>query len=237
MSLKLKKFRILLLSYLIFMGTVFLNDPVFVGASGSFTSQTSFAIPDCNATIFFVIEGTYGRAVLENNTWVFTDLTFSNSVYLKAFQVSAKDCNLSIYFSELFRGYLKNQDSGLIQYNVSGAGVQQFNFGLSPSFGLNPKYRDLMVRFSSEFFINSTVVNEGEGWQIQSDGTITITGAISGASILYIDFSNQYVDSTLPFYAQHSVTIGAVILLVSIIVVGGVLRFRLQKIKHGGQSL
>jgi hypothetical protein len=151
---------------------------------------------------------------------------------VNSFNVSAHDCNVTLYFSGIFRGYLKAQDSGLLQYNVTGSGIQRFNFGLSPSFATNPKYQDLRVRFSSEFFTNSSeVIHQGEGWQLAADGTITVTGATTGASIMYVDYSNIYNDTSLPFYVQHWVTLTAVGLVLVIMAVGTVLRFRFNKAK------
>lgn len=192
-----------------------------------FTASTPFSIPACNATIYFAIDGSYSQAALENDTWVFSGLVFINSVTLNSFNVSAQDCNVTLYFSELFRGYLRGQEAGLLQYNLTGPGIQRFNFGLSPSFTANPRYRDLMVRFSSEFFTNSSeVARLGEGWQLASDGTVTVDGAVTGASIMYVDYSNMYKDTSLPFYLQHSVTLTAVSLMFAVVVIGLVLRFK-----------
>lgn len=195
-----------------------------------FTPDAAFSIPAYNATVFFALDGSYTQATLQNDTWTFNDLTFSNSVSLSSFSVSAQNCNVTLYFSGLFQGYLRVGEAGLLQYNVTGAGVQRFNFGLSPSFATDVRYRDLMVRFSSEFFTNSSeVVQESEGWQLSSDGSVTVTGAVTGASIMYVDYSQMYADSTQPFYVQHSVTIAAVALVLLLVAVGLALRFRSKK--------
>jgi hypothetical protein len=199
-------------------------------AATAFTVDTAFSIPAFNATVFFELDGTYTQATLQNDTWTFKGLMFSNSVSLSSFSVSAQNCNVTLYFSGLFRGYLRAGEAGLLQYNVTGAGVQRFNFGLSPSFATDVRYRDLMVRFSSEFFTNSSeVVNEGEGWRLSSDGSVTVTSAVTGASIMYVDYSQMYNDSTKPFYVQHSVTIVAVALVLLLVAVGLALRFRSKK--------
>jgi hypothetical protein len=200
--------------------------------STPFTTATPFSIPAYNATVFFAIDGSYSQAVLENDTWVFNGLAFSNSVTLNSFNVSAQDCNVTLYFSGVFRGYLRGQEAGLLQYNVTGPGIQRFNFGLDPNFAVNPRYRDLMVRFSSEFFTNSSeVARMGEGWQLAADGTVTVDGAATGASIMYVDYSNMYKDASLPFYIQHSVTITAVASMLAVAALGIVLRFRLARSK------
>lgn len=200
--------------------------------STAFTTSTPFSISANNATVFFALDGAYTQASLENDTWAFKGLNFSNSVSLNSFNVSARDCNLTLYFSGIFRGYLRAQDSGLLQYNITGSGVQEFNFGLSPNFVVNPKYRDLMVRFNSEFFTNSSeVARMGEGWQLAPDGTVTLTGAVTGASIFYVDYSNMYNDITQPFYVQHAVTLAAVAVMLTIVAVGVLLRSRVHNSK------
>lgn len=224
---------ILIISCLVLTGTT-LQKNNSVGAQNvtPFTPKIPFNIPAYNATIYFALDGTYNEAELQNDTWVFKGLNFSNSVSLNSFKASAQNCNVTLYFSGIFRGYLKAQESGLLQYNVSGCGVQRFNFGLSPSFGVNRQYRDLMVRFSSEFFTNSSeVANEGEGWQLATDGTLTVTEATTGASIMYVDYSNIYDNSTLPLYLRHSVTIVAVALMLTLVAISLALRFR-QRTKN-----
>ncbi|MGE5555535.1 MAG: hypothetical protein ACM3UY_04635 [Methanocella sp.] len=235
MTIEQRKLGITLIAAcLVLIGiTLLINNQVYAQESISFSSQTPFNIPSYNATIFFAQDGTCNQATFENDTWVFRGLCFSNSVALDSFKVSARDCNVTVYFSGIFRGYLKAQESGLMQYNVTGAGEQQFNFGLSPNFGVNQKYRDLRVRFSSEFFTNSSeVVREGEGWQLGEDGTITVTGAVTGASILYADYSNIYGAASLPFYMRHSVTLAAVSAMLVLVAIGVALRFREGKIKR-----
>ena len=231
MSAKLLRPSLMLILFcLILIGTTFTINNTALAETTTFTSETQFQIPNYNATVFFTEDGTYSQAVLDNDTWAFKELTLSNSVYLNVFNVSAQDCNITIYFSSIFRGYLRAQDSGLLQYNVTGHGIQRFNFGLSPSFGTNIKYRDLFVRFSTEFFTNNTdVVHPGEEWQLATDGTVTVRGATTGVSIRYVDYTNQYNDTTLPFYMQHWVAITAVSLFLAMIVIGVVLRFKAQR--------
>jgi hypothetical protein len=230
-SVQLRRPSLMLILFcLALIGTTFSINNSAIAETTTFTSETPFRIPNYNSTLFFTENGTYSQAILDNDTWVFKGLTLSNSVHLSIFNVSAQNCNITIYFSGLFRGYLRAQDSGLLQYNVTGDGIQRFNFGLGHSFGTNIKYRDLFVRFSSEFFTNNTdVIHPGEGWDLATDGTITVRGATTGVSIMYVDFTNQYTDSTLPFYMQHWVTITAVSLFLAMIAIGVVLRFKTQK--------
>lgn len=239
LSIKPRRQRLMLmLVYLTLVGVTFPSgNPVSAQTTTAFTTSTPFNIPAYNATFFFAQDGTYTQATLENDTWVFKGLSFSNAVTLNSFNASAHDCNVTLYFSGIFRGYLRAQDSGLLQYNVTGPGLQRFNFGLSPNFAANPKYRDLMVRFDSAFFTNSSeVVRMGDGWQLAADGTVTVMGAVTGASIFYVDYSNMYSDTSLPFYVQHWVTIAAVALMLTVAAVGVALRLRFSKAKPAEAS-
>lgn len=89
-----------------------------------------------------------------------------------------------------------------------------------------------MVKFNSDFFTNdSGVVPQGEGWGLAADGTVTVTGATTGASIMYVYYSKLYNETTLPFYLQHAITFVAITVLLAVVAVGVFLRFRVHKSK------
>jgi hypothetical protein len=197
----------------------------------AFTPETAFNIPEFNGTIYFAINGTYSRALLDNNTWVFNDLQLSNSRTLKSFNVSVQNCNITIILSEGYSGYngAQSDRSGRVEYNVTGHGIQAFNFGLSPSFGLSSRYRDLIVVFSTGAYTSRNASAVGDGWQISLDGTITVTNATTGVSILYRDYSQEFTKTNMPFYQKHSVTITAAALVAAIVIVSLVLKLDSQK--------
>jgi hypothetical protein len=205
----------------------------------AFTTETAFNIPELNGTIYFAINGSYSRALLDNNTWIFSDLQLYNSQTLKAFNVSVQNCNMTIILSERFSGYFNAQNntaqgdrSGRVEYNVTGHGIQTFNFGLSPSFGLTSRYRDLIVWFNIGARSSLSASAMGNGWQISRDGTITVTNATTGVTISYLDYSQEFTNANISFYQRHSVTITAAALVAAIVIVGLVLKLNSQKNRH-----
>ncbi len=117
-----------------------------------------------------------------------------------------------------FAGIVTDEHSGAIYYNVSGPGVQAFNFGLNPAFGLNPKSYFVVVRLDLTQYPDFRP--EGNGWYFSKDGTITITNATSQVNVFYRDFSDELLDENLPFYQSHPVVITAVGLVVAMVLVG-----------------
>jgi hypothetical protein len=210
-------------------GLISINTFAYADSDVPFTPETSFGIPNSNGTIYFSVNGVYSKAILENNSWIFSNLHLSNSHNLKSFTASAKDCNITIISYEVFASY---ENSGMLRYNITGSGIQAFNLGLSPTFGLSSKFRQLGVMFSTEFTNGSDFREEGDGWQISPDGTITVTNATTGVGIFYLDFPQEFTNSNLPFYQRHSVTIIAISLVVSIIIVALVLKLNSQKNRH-----
>jgi len=219
-----RKLSLALILCVAIVNTLPTNNLVKAQTTTSFSANTPFSIPEYNGTIYFSENGTYSSATLENNTWVFTDLRLSTLRTLKAFNVSIHDCNITLRAPNFFvvynitdyensrdyTGYLFTEISGMITYNVTGTGTQSFNFGLGPSFGLDYKYRDMMVLLDTDIFGSPSP--EGEGWKVARDVTIIITGATTSATITYANYSQTFNADT-PFYQRHSVTITALALV------------------------
>jgi hypothetical protein len=232
-NIRLKTGLCLISLWIFVVGLISINPFAYADSDIQFTPETPFSIPNSNGTIYFAINGTYSRALLENNTWIFSDLQLSNLQTLKTFNVSVQNCSMTIILSEGLTGYYKQAQPGLVQYNVTGPGIQVFNFGLNPSFGLSSKYRDLMVFFTTNLFTNGSDIRAiGDGWQVASDGTITIAGVTKNATIIYVDYSPVFNDTTLPFYQNHSVTITAVILSIAMMIIGIMIKIKDQKTRH-----
>lgn len=138
-----------------------------------------------------------------------------NSPLVKSLSVSTIGCNITVLS---FAGIVTNEHSGAIYYNVSGPGVQTFNFGLNPAFGFNPKSHYVIVRLDLTQYPDYHP--EGNGWNFSEDGTITITNATSQAYIFYRDYSDELLDETLPFYQTHLVTLFALSLMAMIAIIG-----------------
>ena len=180
-----------------------------------FTPDTSFSIEAYNGAIYFAANGTYAQARFENNSWVFNDLSLTDSPTVESFRVSTKNCNITIIS---FAGITTDPHIGALQYNVSGPGIQTFNFGRSPAFGLDPKGHVITVRFNLTQYPDFHP--EGSGWYFAEDGTITITNATTEAYIFYFDYSDELTNDELPFYQNHSVMVVALVLVAAIVLIG-----------------
>ena len=203
--------------------------------AASFTPDTPFNIPDCNGTIYFAFNGSCAQARLENSTWVFSDLQLAYSTPVASLRVGTKNCNITI---TSFSVFLASQNAGAMHYNVTGPGIQTFNFGLSPAFGLNPKIRDLMVFLDSDPLTQNNdsggqSAPEGSGWTLSEDGTITVTGAAAEAFIFYSDHSSQLIDNDLPFYQSHPVLMASLVLVAGVVLVG--VAVKVKSTRPGGK--
>lgn len=210
------------------VGLICINSNCAAQTETVFTPNTEFNIVPYNSTIRFAVNGTYTQANLENNSWVFSDLQLVNSPLVKSLRASTCNCNVTILS---FAGIITDANSGAVHYNVSGPGVQTFNFGLKPAFGLNPDSHYVVVRLDLTQYPDYH--QEGDGWTFSEDGTITITNATSQAYIFYRDYSDEILDETLPFYQTHLVTVFALSLVAAISLIGIVLKL---KKNLGGQD-
>ncbi len=138
-----------------------------------FASGSQFRIEDYNSTVIFAKGGGYDAAVLENNTWSFTGLTWNTTEPdLDALSISAKDCNVTItdYTSDMYF-------SGRLNYDVSGVGTQTFNLN-------NDNFKGEDVSLSVTIDGNSRALNDG--WSVSDDGFwLTVIGATSSVRISF----------------------------------------------------
>ena len=212
----------------------------------SFTPDSPFSIHVCNATIHFAFNGSYSQAKLEDNTWVFSNLQVNstrtwffgdwrpiNPSMVETFRVSAKSCNVTIISLFVSQGQDEQivgnynafcQRMGSMTYNVSGPGVQSVNFDLSPSFGQNPRIRDVFVMLDRDLTGRSDANQQSDGWSISSDGTLTVTGATTEANIMCRDYSSLLIDESLPFHENHSVLVVSLVLVAGTVVFGVIIR-------------
>ncbi len=213
--------------------------------TNSFTPETVFVIPKWNATINFAFNGNYSEAHIKNDTWVFNNLQINSytawffggqqqidQAPIDSIEIGAKNCNITIVAlyvtnqtvsqNAFNNSFLSGQRMGQVQYNVTGSGSQSFNFKLSPVFGQNPHIRDIVVLLDDFFNTNTSqgFNQRGEGWDVLSDGTVTVTGATSSATIMCRDYSSKLMDQNLPFYNAHSVLTVSLLLVVGIAAVG-----------------
>ncbi len=207
------------------MGLIWISPNSIAQTTTAFTPDTEFSLATYNSTIRFAVNGTYTQAKLENNSWLFSDLQLVNSPTVKSLRLSTYNCNITILS---FAGIITDIHSGTVHYNVSGPGIQTFNFGLNPAFGLNPKSHYVVVRLDLTQYPDYHP--EGNGWNFSDDGTITITNATSQAYIFYRDYSDELLDENLPFYHTHLVTIFALTFVATIALIGIAIKL---KTTHG----
>ena len=194
--------------------------------SVSFTRNDRFPLPDSNAVIGFGSNGTYSQATQEQKFWVFTNLKLGNfSGTLPTLSVSAQNSNITI--TRLQRGNVNPNSSSAfftlasVRYTVSSAGgVQSFKFGLNLTGGF------WMVTFNG-----TSYPDQGDGWNVSTDGTIVITGATVNVTASYIVTNNRFDDSSLPFYEQHSVAIstGLAVAVTLVVAAAFIVRNRMKE--------
>jgi hypothetical protein len=195
----------------------------------TFTTADKFSIPDLNGTINFAVNGSYSEATLNNNTWIFTDLTLNNQSIpgfgLNDFHsvgnltVSTQGSNVTIL------AYLTVNNSfsaSFLSYTVEGKGKQMVNFDLNSTGPSQPAEWSVIVP-------KNVVLVEGQGWTLLRDNTLIVTSAASNVTIAHFGL-NLPAKSNLPFYIQHSValTTAAVLAIVATLV----LAVRVRTIKR-----
>jgi hypothetical protein len=165
-------------------------------ADTTFSPTGEFGIPAYNGTISFATGGSYTRASLENGTWNFVNLSLNDSGTLESFKVSAQDSNVTV---TSYRAVNVTGGGERLSYTVVGRGKQTFNLGLSATGG------------EWDVVFNNVFIAKNDGWSISPDATLTITGATSNVTILYLVFPNELGGNgnspNQSIYQQHSVFI------------------------------
>jgi len=181
----------------------------------SFTSTDKFEIPASHGLITFAFNGTYTKAILENNTWTFINLHLDYSQPLEKLEVSAQNSNVVIISYLIFNTTLRGVR---LHYQVEGQGEQTFNIGVP------------LVKGEWSVLLEDDFKGEGDGWQVAPDATLTITDATLDVSIWYFGYpENFYDDDDTPFYLQHSIAIATIAALASTATIGFVIRRKNQE--------
>ena len=187
----------------------------------SFAPTNHFLIPSNNGAVSFAQNGSYSKATLENDGWVFEDLRMNGSFPIQNFSVSAQNSNVTIfsYFSS------NNATTTLrLRYAVVGEGKQIFNFGLKGHVnGVDWTVIKTVDR-------KNIFLTPGTDYTISSNGRIVVNGGTGNFSIAHYNFyNNNLLHSNLPFYEQHSVAIATSAALASIAVLVVVISVRNRK--------
>ncbi|MCW4016327.1 MAG: hypothetical protein NWF06_08155 [Candidatus Bathyarchaeota archaeon] len=186
---------------------------VYAKSETVFTKLDTFDIPLNNSSISFATDGTYEKAILDNNVWNFDNLRFEDSPNSEMYtiKISAEDCKLTITYCRIYNSTFAGQQAkgARLRYTVIGRGTQFFDFGLDPKGG------DWGVIFDDEY------MKQNEEWSLSTEGTLTIMGATENVTLSYYGFPESFVNtingSDNSILNQHSVVI--VITIVSAIVV------------------
>ena len=164
------------------------------------------------------MNGSYSQAVLDNDTWVFTNLQLNDSLELQSLRFSAQNCNVTI---------VSYQESGIstesvrLSYTVEGVGNQAVNLGLGPqaeTFGS----ASWNVGVGSNHF-----ESVGTDWKLLSDGTVVVSGSTGNVTVTHYFFVSSLAGSSnLPFYVQHSVGIAVAIIFIATVLMASLIKVR-----------
>lgn len=179
----------------------------------TFTSADRFNIPALNGSINFWLNGSCSAAKLENDTWIFTDLTLNDSEPLGTLKISAESSNVTVYY---YRTYNLIGRTVFLQYTAEGHGTQAVNFALNDSQPTDP---------SEWSVINPNgFLSEGKEWNLLPDNTVVVSDVTGNVSIAH--FGYDIPSNKGPFYEQHSIAIVTVAVVAVIIAVAVVIRVK-----------
>jgi hypothetical protein len=196
------------------------------------TPADKFNIPELNSTISFATNGSCSKATLQNGTWIFEDLRLEDSSVTRGLglnnsrttgnlKFSAENSNVTIlaYMSVNFSFPLT-----LLSFLVDGTGRQTVNLGLNSSGPPDPNQWSVI-------FQNNVFVSEGNGWTLLPDNSLLITRVAQNVTVIHYDYTG-YLDNNLVFYLRHSVAIGVVAILVTVIIMATAIKIRAKRSKR-----
>jgi hypothetical protein len=184
----------------------------------NFTPTDRFNIPHLNGSIKFAANGSFSSATLENDTWLFNDLRFNISRPQGNLKVSAENSNITI-FSYQSLNFIGRSE--FLRVKVDGIGTQTVNLGLNTTRSTDPSEWSVVTP-------GSIFLAEGEGWKLQPDNTVIITGLTGNFSVVHYNLGINE-DENLPFYQKHSIAIITAIVLTSTIAAATIINFRGRK--------
>ena len=198
--------------------------------SQTFTTADKFSIPNLNGSISFAVNGSYSKATLNNNTWIFTDLTLNNQS-IQGFGLNDFHSVGNLTFSTqnsnvTILAYLTIDSSfpvSFLSYTVEGKGKQVVNFDLNLTGPSQPAEWSVIIP-------KNVILVEGQGWTLLPDNTLIINSVASNITIAHFDL-NLPTKSNLPFYIQHSVALTTAIVLAIVATLAVIIRVRTMKLK------
>jgi hypothetical protein len=186
----------------------------------AFTTSDGFEISQLNGSIRFAYNGTYTSATLQNNTWVFRDLSLNNSNVLGNLTISVQDSDITIFTFYSYRQSAQFNRYGYIRYNAQGIGTQTINLNINVT-GPTDSSEWGVVNPAGVFLA------EGRDWNLLSDNTVIVHGRTGNVTVAHYGFALDS-ESNEPFYIQHSVALVTFIVLVITAVIAVILSFKLR---------
>jgi hypothetical protein len=191
-----------------------------------FSPADKFSIPAYNGTISFAVNGSYSKAMYENDSWTFMNLSLNGSLPIENLEFSAQNCNVTIFSYQALNTTTFN--ILLLSYVVEGQGKQILNLDLGSQGGSSGSAQWSVI------FGNTIFAEEGDGWNLLNNETLIVTGATGNVTIAHYDFLSSFGNnSNLPFYQQHSVAIIAAIGVAITITITVVIKVRTRE--HSGE--
>jgi hypothetical protein len=183
-----------------------------------------FDIPSINGTIQFSVNGSYASAFLDNDTWIFTNLTLSGSRVLGTLKFSAKNCHVVIHSFTPNRNTGNNSRSSCyIRYTVEGTGEQVMNLGFDPS---RPSHGSEWSVFNQ----NSVFFGEGQAWKLLPGDTVAVKNLSGHLTVMRYSYGFDMYDDRA-FYLRHSVSISTGIILVVTVAFATVIKLKSERKK------
>jgi hypothetical protein len=197
-ALRVKRNR-LVLAGVIFLVFVTVSSSIVFGAEAqnrtSFSTSDRFVIPELNGSIRFAYNGSYSSAVLENNTWVFSDLMINTTRLLGNLKVSVQDSDITIFSFYSSSNISMARQS--VRYNAQGVGSQVFDLGVEGA----THHSEWWVTVGS---LSTVFLAQGREWRLSPDNIVTVKGQTGNISVTHFSFDAQS-NSSLPFMERHSV--------------------------------
>ncbi len=199
----------------------------------AFTSGDTFTIPDTNGTVRFLDNGTYTKATLNGNVWSFENLILNNSQAVRYLgftelrsienlNISTKNANITI---QAFLSFNYSMPVNLLNYNAEGSGEQTINFCLNTTEPADVAEWSVIVK-------DNVFLAEGDGWTLQPDNTLIISGQTGNVTIVHYNFSGSSGLGEVFFVMQHYMLIVTGVVLAAVIMFAVAAQFRAQRKKR-----
>jgi hypothetical protein len=181
----------------------------------NFTPADKFSIPQYNGSISFGFNGSYAKAVLENDSWTFSSLRLNGSRPLRDLKISAQNSNITIL---LYSSYVNSTRAASLRYTAEGQGIQIVNLGLNLTQQSNAYQWTVVIPGKS----GSVFLAENEHWKFLPNDTLMIYGLSGNVTVTRYGFSVAADEG-------HSVAIVTAALVAATVAVAVAIRFKVRR--------